>query len=125
MIGVGTLGSGITAEVDADGTVHQGALRLGWRIRAADDWLQPGVDLPVRQSRPHPAPVVHSAVRLSGGDAIERVYGIGAGDHETVVVEVANDSPAAIAVAFVLDAPGRVTFDDSGARVDDAPVLAF
>jgi len=37
MIGVGTLATGITAVVDEHGTVHQGALRLGWRVRSETD----------------------------------------------------------------------------------------
>ena len=125
MIGVGTLANGVTAEVDPHGRVRQGPLRLGWRVRSANDWLEPGRDGPVRQSRPHPAPIVHTAMRVAGGDVVERVYAVGDGDRGAVVVEIENDSPAAVAVAFVVDAPGRVTVDDDGARVDGAAVLAF
>jgi hypothetical protein len=125
MVGVGTLATGVTAEVDAHGTVHQGSLRLGWRIRNGNGWLVPGRDRPARRSRPHPAPVAHTALRISGGAAIERVYAVGDGDGGIVVVEVENDSPAAIAVAFVIDAPGVVAVGDDGVRVDGKPTVAL
>jgi hypothetical protein len=125
MIGVGTLSTGIAAEVDADGTVHHGAVRVGWRVRSGNDWLTPGRDTPARQSRPYAAPVVHTALRIAGGDAVERVYAVGDGEDAIVVVEVENDSPEAIGVGFVVDAPGTVEFDDEGARVGGAPVVAF
>jgi hypothetical protein len=117
MIGVGTLASGITAAVDADGAVQQGALRVGWQIRSGNDWLIPGADAPTRQSRPHPAPVVHTAVRVNGGDVVARVYAVGDGDESIVVIDVENDSPEAIGIGF------RVT--ESGVPIDAASVLAL
>jgi hypothetical protein len=125
MIGVGTLTTGITAEVDEHGTVQSGSLRLGWRIRSGNDWLVPGRDGPARRSRPVAAPVVHTALRISGGDAVERVYAVGDGERDIVVVEVENASPEAIAVAFVVEAPGVVAVGDRGATVDGVPALAF
>jgi hypothetical protein len=123
MIGVGTLTTGITAEVDAGGTVHYGALRVGWHVRSGNDWLVPGGDSKTRQSRPHPAPVVHTAFRIPNGDAVERVYAVGDGDGSVVVIEVENDSPEAIAIGFVLEAPDAVTVDLDGARVGGTLVL--
>jgi hypothetical protein len=120
MIGVGTLTSGIAAEVAADGTVHQGSRRVGWRVRSGNDWLAPGEDErpgALWQSRPHPAPVVHTSLRIAGGSAIERVYAVGHGDESIVVIEVENDSPEAIAVGFVVD--------DGGTRVDGESVLSL
>ncbi len=125
MLGIGTLATGITAEVDAQGTVQQGSRRLGWRVRSGNEWLVPGRDLPAHRTRPHAAPIAHTAVRVSGGAAIERVYAVGDGDRGVVVVEIENDSPAAIAVAFVVDAPGVVAVDDDGVRVDGKSAIAF
>jgi hypothetical protein len=125
MIGVGTLTTGITAEVDEHGTVHRGALQLGWRVRSGNDWLVPGRDGPTRQTRPSPAPLVQTALRISRGDAVERVYAVGDGDRDITVVEVENDSPDAIAVAFVVEVPGIVAIGDHGVTVDGAPVVAF
>jgi hypothetical protein len=119
MIGVGTLTTGVSAEVDADGTVHQGSLKVGWRVRSGNEWLAPDSKRPgsLWQSRPHPAPVVHTALRVRGGEAIERVYAVGDGDHSVVVIEVENDSPEALAVGFVVD--------EAGTRIDGRSVLAL
>jgi len=125
MIGVGTLTTGTTAEVDEHGIVCRGSLRLGWRIRSGNEWLVPGRDVPTRRSRPGAAPIVHTALRIPGGDAIERVYAVGDGELDVVVIEVENASPEAIAVAFVVEASGIVAVDDGGATVDGVPVLAF
>jgi len=124
MVGVGTLAAGTFAFVDGDGTVDLGGIRVGWRLRGPGDWLVPGLDVPARRSRPDPAPVVHTAVRLGRGDIVSRVYASGEGGGATVVVEVANESPEGIAVGFVVDATGAVSADDGGVRVDGVRVLA-
>ena len=125
VLGVGTLTAGVVAEVDGHGTVRRGPVRLGWRVRSGNEWLIPGVDVPARRSRPGPAPMVQTALRLPGGDAVQRVFAVGDGDSDVVVVEVENDSPEAIAVGFVVEAAGTVTGDDACARVDGSVVAAF
>lgn len=125
MLGVGTLAAGTSASVDGDGTVAFDGMRLGWRLRGVGDWVDPGSDVAARQSRPDPAPVVHTAVRLGRGDIVQRVYAAGDGDGSVVVVEVANDSSEGVAAGFVVDAPGTVTTDDAGVRLDGTRVLAF
>jgi hypothetical protein len=86
VVSVGALTTGVLATVDERGTVVAGAVSLRWPVRAA---------------RLGPAPIAEHAVRVRGGDAIARVYGVG--DHRgLVVVEVENASPEAIAVAFVV-----------------------
>jgi hypothetical protein len=125
MVGVGTLTTGVTAEVDAFGTVRSGAVRLAWRVRSGNDWVEPGAGGTTRQSRPSAAPVLHTALRLPGGDAIQRVYAVGDGDGALVVVEIENDSPQAIAVGFVVDTPGVVSAADDGVVVDGQQVLAW
>jgi hypothetical protein len=123
MIGVGTLATGVTAEVDPEGTIRHGPVRVGWCVRSGNDWFVPGADSKARQSRPHPAPVVHTSFRIRHGDAIQRVYAVGDGDGDVVVIEVENDSPDAIAVGFVVDAPGSVTVALDGVRIDGAVAL--
>jgi hypothetical protein len=131
MIGVGTLTTGITAEVDTDGTVHNNSVRIGWHIRSGNDWLVPGLDAPARRTRPHAAPIVHTSVRVGGGDALERVYAVGDGDGGIVVIEVENVSPEAIAVGFVVDGPGAgagaraMVIDDDGLRVGGESLIAW
>jgi hypothetical protein len=125
MFGVGTLAAGTTAAVDDDGTVFFAGIRVGWRLRGAGDWIVPGRDMPARRSRPDPAPVVHTAVRLGRGDVIARVYGAGDRDVSPVVFEVANDTPDAIAAGFFVEADGALSTDDRGIRVDGKRVLAL
>jgi hypothetical protein len=126
-IGVGSLTAGVVAEVDGTGSVRHGSLRLGWRLHTGDGWLEPGRDGPVRRSRPHPAPVVRTAMRVHGGDAVERVYAVGAGERTVVVVEVENDSPNAIAAGFVVEDAGgaAVDVDDAGVQVGGTRAVAF
>jgi hypothetical protein len=123
LIGVGTLAAGTAAAVGTDGTVSMGEIGVGWRLRGAGDWVVPGRDAPARRSRPGPAPVVHTAVRLGSGDVVERVYAAGNGDRATVVVEVANETSEGVAVGFVVDAAGSISADDAGIRVDGKRVV--
>src|SRR5262249_13012451 len=122
-ISVGTLAAGSAAAVDSEGTVSMGDIRVAWRLRGAGDWIVPGHDAPARRSRPDPAPVVHTAVRLGRGDLVERVYATENGDAAIVVVEVANDTPEGIAVGFAVDAAGAVSADDVGICVHGRRVL--
>ena len=122
-ISVGTLAAGTAAAVDIDGTVSMGEIRVGWRLRGAGDWIVPGHDAPARQSRPDPAPVVHTAVRLGRGDVVERVYATENGAGAIVVVEVANETPEGVAVGFVVEAAGGVSADDVGICVHGRRVL--
>jgi hypothetical protein len=123
LLGVGTLAAGTTATVDGDGTIAFNRVRVGWRLRGADGWIVPGRDAPARGSRPDPAPVAHTAVRVGRGDVVERVYAAGDGEAATVVVEVANETPEGIAVGFAVEATGAVSADDGGIRVDGERVL--
>lgn len=95
-IDVGALSTGRLATVDEHGMVSWSGAQLDWRVWVGDRWIVPGVDGLARQARPTPAPVAVTSLRIAGGDAIQRVY---AADR-TVVVEVENASPEAIAVAF-------------------------
>lgn len=97
---VGELSSGAIADVDERGTVHRDGVTLRWRVWARDRWLDPATDVSVRHARPSAAPVAHTSLRVPGGDAIQRVYAAGDG---TVMIEVENDSPEALAVAFAVD----------------------
>jgi len=96
---VGTLATGVLAEVASDGTVRRGDVRVGWRVLAGTRWVEPAADPTVRHGRVGAAPVAETAVRVPGGDVVQRVYALG--DHGgLVVVDVENASPEAVAVAF-------------------------
>ncbi|MFM8238060.1 MAG: hypothetical protein ACKOBG_09940 [Actinomycetota bacterium] len=102
---VGTLVTGLLATVDASGGIRTtgplGDLTLDWRIFTEGRWIDPVGDATVRHTRPRAAPVPRTAVRVPGGDAVQRVYAVAAASG-VVVVEVENASPEAIAVAVRL-----------------------
>jgi hypothetical protein len=97
-IDVGALSTGRLASVDDAGMVSWSGAQLAWRVWVGDRWILPGVDGLARPSRPTPAPVAVTSLRIAGGDAVQRVYAV----DRSVVVEVENASPDAIAVAFLL-----------------------
>src|SRR4051794_19619101 len=72
---------------------------LDWWIGADDRWHFPSREANVRQSLLGRGPIVETAMRVPGGDAVQRIYAISA-DEEMAVVEIENRSPAPFAVAL-------------------------
>lgn len=108
MSAVGTLTHGALAAVDDHGRVTRDRLTLSWRVRAGDRWIDPACDVSARHTRPGAAPVFETAVRIPGGDAVARIYGVGERGG-LVVLEIENRSADAVAIAFALDGePGEV-----------------
>jgi len=99
---IGTLGSPSRARVDARGslTVERARWELDWWIGAEDRRHVPADEAAVRQTRLGAAPVAQTAMRVPGGDAVQRVYAVGGRD-DVVVMEVENASPVPFAVGFV------------------------
>jgi hypothetical protein len=64
--------------------------------------------------------LVHTSMRVPGGDAIHEVFGV-AGD--AVVIDVENASPAPFVVAFVVRGAGSVRLDDTTVMVDGVRAL--
>jgi hypothetical protein len=134
---VGTVDSAAVTAVDARGLVGLDGWSLDWWIGAEDRWHLPALEVAVRQHLVGSAPVVETLVRVPGGDAVQRVYGIRGEKHpggdEYVVVEVENRSKAPFAVVwavrpFDLDGVGRIgsiTVEptDGGAGRDVAHVV--
>jgi hypothetical protein len=129
VIRVGSLGSARGnaargAVVDEAGVVTPDDLGwvLDWRIGADDRWRMPQRETAVRQTLLDHAPVVRTALRVPGGDAVTHVYGApDAGG--LVVVDVANESPAPFVVAFVVRAARSVALAESTVFVDRRPGL--
>jgi hypothetical protein len=97
---VGTTGRGGLASVDGTGTVHlDDGTSMRWFVAADDRWHLPHEEPTVRQRLIEGVPVVETSVRIPGGDAVERVYGVpewgGA-----VVAEFENTSTLPIAIAL-------------------------
>ncbi|HWJ62984.1 MAG TPA: hypothetical protein VNS19_13530 [Acidimicrobiales bacterium] len=102
---VGTVGSPTATAVDPDGLVVGEGWSLDWWIGGDDRWYVPAREAAVRQDLAADVPMVETRARIPGGDAVHRAYGIRSprtvGD-EWVVVEVENQTPVPLAVAFVL-----------------------
>ncbi|MDQ1515066.1 MAG: hypothetical protein QOE80_896 [Actinomycetota bacterium] len=134
---VGNLASPRTGIVDPRGLVSPwpGGWSLDWWIGAEDRWHLPSREAAVRQSLVGDVPVVQTALRIPGGDAVHRVYGlpasVGGPFGELVVVEVENQSPVPVAVAFALRpanpvglaAVRRIELQEDRLLVDGHPAL--
>ena len=69
-------------------------------------------------------PVVQTAMRVPGGDAVQRVYAAPVPDvGEVAVVEIANESPAPFVAAFVLRGANRVDQGDTTVYADGRSAL--
>lgn len=98
---IGVLGRDWRASVSPWGAVEQwdDLGTLDWYVAADDRWHVPSAEPSVRQSLVEGTPVVETRLRIPGGDALHRVYAVA--DHGGLtVIEVHNDSPMPIAVAF-------------------------
>lgn len=126
---VGTLGSARVATVDPRGLVtpQPGGWSLDWWVGADDRWHLPSREMAVRQSLVDDAPVVETAMRVPGGDVIQRVWAfhdVTVGDVLAVEVENATRVPLALAFAVRPYGPdgavplGRIELADRTLRVD-------
>ena len=104
---VGTVGSETATPVDPAGLVSGAGWSLDWWIGADDRWHLPASEAAVRQRLLDESPVLETLVRIPGGDAVQRTFGIrsphshGGGD-EWVVAEVENATPVPFALALVI-----------------------
>ncbi|MCB0980560.1 MAG: hypothetical protein H6513_00405 [Acidimicrobiaceae bacterium] len=101
MVTTGVLGGRWRATVTPWGGLvpWDGSPPLNWFVAADDRWHVPAEEAAVRQQRVDGTPVVETKLRIPNGDAVQRVYSVA--DHGGLaVVEVENQSPLPIAVAF-------------------------
>jgi hypothetical protein len=100
---VGVLGSPHQVTVDGHGAINPDGARwqLDWWVGADDRWHVPARETAVRQSVVGGAPVVETSLRVPGGDAVHRVYGVG-GPAGLVAVEIENASGAPFVAALVV-----------------------
>ncbi len=100
---IGVLGGKRDATIDRSGVLLPRATtwELDWWIGADDRWHVPAREAAVRQQLIDGMPVVQTAMRVPGGDALQRVYGAPSGDvGEVAVVEI--EMPIATMVGAVL-----------------------
>jgi hypothetical protein len=119
---VGSLGGGRLARVDAVGTVtpERVGWDLAWWVGADDRWHLPPREAAVRQSLLDDTPVVVTAMRVPGGDAVHRVYGIAPG---AAIVEITNDSPAPFVFGLVVRGAAALDVDGATLVVDHRDAL--
>ncbi len=123
---VGVLGGTRNATVDRKGALAPRALgwELEWWIGADDRWHVPAREAAVRQHLVDGMPVVETAMRVPGGDAVHRVYGAPAGDvGQVAVVEVENASPAPFVAALVVRGASALDLDGATVYADGRSVL--
>jgi len=102
MVDLGALTAGVIATVDGHGCVRRGDAVFDWRVWT-NEWIAPSTlsATSVRQRRVGVAPIAETAVRVPGGEAVHRAYALGDAAR-SVVVEVENASPEAIAIGFAV-----------------------
>jgi hypothetical protein len=123
---IGVLGGNRDATVDRRGMVSPRATtwELDWWIGADDRWHVPRREAAVRQHLVDGMPVVQTSMRVPSGDAVQRVYGVPAGDvGEVAVVEVSNESPAPFVVALVVRGAAALDLDGATVYADGRSVL--
>jgi hypothetical protein len=135
---VGNLDSVQQGVVDPRGLVTPwaGGWSLDWWIGADDRWHIPAREVGVRQRLVEATPVVETAMRIPGGDAVQRVYAMRRssldGGGELLMVEVENSSKLPVALALAVrpynhQGVSRVgsidLFDGTTVTVDDRPAL--
>jgi hypothetical protein len=100
MRAVGVRGAAWSAGVSAWGDLFvEDQERLRWFIAADDRWYRPSRETTVRQREVSSVPVIETRIKVPGGDAVQRVYGV-ANFGGAIVVEIYNDSSLPFAVAF-------------------------
>ena len=100
MRAVGVRGAAWSAGVSAWGDLFvEDQERLRWFIAADDRWYRPSRETTVRQREVSGVPVIETRIKVPGGDAVQRVYGV-ANFGGAIVVEIYNDSSLPFAVAF-------------------------
>lgn len=100
MRAVGVRGAAWSADVSAWGDLFvEDQERLRWFIAADDRWYRPSRETTVRQREVSGVPVIETRIKVPGGDAVQRVYGV-ANFGGAIVVEIYNDSSLPFAVAF-------------------------
>ncbi len=100
---LGTMLSGPMAIADQRGLVQPTGSdwSLDWWVGADDRWHLPAREVNVRQARLGDGPVLETAMRIPGGDAVHRCWAVEDGGG-AVVIEVENRSMVPMAVAFAV-----------------------
>ncbi|CAN0330552.1 unnamed protein product, partial [Phaeothamnion confervicola] len=115
----GVLGGRWRATVSPWGAIEpwSGGATVDWYIAADDRWHTPSVESAVRQTRLEGTAVVETRVRIPQGDAVQRIHSVADAGGLTII-EVTNESPLPIAVAFTTGALRSVRTPTAGSIAD-------
>lgn len=118
---VGALSSPSRALVDPRGylAIAGASWGLDWWVGADDRWHLPSREPAVRQSLIDSAPLVQTSLRVPGGDVHHRVAAFAGPGGAEIIIEVANDSAAPVALALAV---GPVTLLGTGSITEVALV---
>ncbi len=97
-----------------------GCWSLDWWVGAEDRWHLPSADAAVRQRLVGATPVIETSIRVPGGDVVVRHWCRPEAGRAALVVEVANESAAPVAMALVL----RPWHPSGVGRIDEVAVVA-
>jgi len=121
---VGMIGAPGHARVGTAGLVRPGNVSwsLDWWIGADDRWHVPGREAAVRQSLVDAMPVVRTAMRVPGGDAVAFVGAVPDPD-PVAVLDVVDDSPAPFVLALVVRDTCAVELEGTSVFVDGSRAI--
>lgn len=121
---VGAIGATRQVIVDAYGRIDpiDASWSVDWWVGADDRWHVPADETAVRQTLVEDVPVVRTAMRVPGGDAVQHVYAAGGAD--LVVIDVENQSPAPFVLALVVRGAEQLARDDTQLTIDDDATFA-
>ena len=100
---IGVFGRSAVARVTPRGRVcfADGSPDLCWHVAADDRWYDPEREVAVRRSDSDGFPIVTTRMRVPGGDVVHTVWCASGPDaRPIVVIDIENDSPMPVAVAF-------------------------
>lgn len=100
---MGILGRSAVGWVAESGrvTFADGSPDLAWHVAADDRWYDPEREVAVRRTESDGLPIITTRMRVPGGDIVHTVWcATGPNASPIVVVDVENDSPMPVAVAF-------------------------
>lgn len=76
--------------------------RIAWAVGAEDRWHVAGQEVAVRTRLVHDMPVTETAMRIAGGDVVQRASAVRDGSSRGVLLEFQNESPAPVSLALAV-----------------------